>query len=632
MLSLVLLVLIFRHQQIIEQTEKRAHVPEAEVQKVRREFLDDLTLRYKTRYQHKLDGRFEISLVVSDDLESTPSQQFDEEFTADAHTGVAAQYIIERFEKRGRLLIVGSPGAGKTVLLLKLALHLAEKAQKDATQPLPIIFNLVSWSSNYEKFDDWLKAVLTQGYGLSRDFAASLLREGQIVFLLDGLDEVARNEEAKYAAEVRAQCLKALNKSLYDGMINAVICCRREEFLAMYNLTAIKVPVAAKVAVQDLTAAQIERALIRASRSEKDRFAALNLLEALGQDSKDIYLQVLTTPFYFTLALQVFDYPEPPKIAAEDKQILETNLIKGFIEKKVEVTENAENFRTAETFKWLGWLAVFLETRTRVSFELADLQPNALKRPWCYGLVNGLGVGLFGMVILSLIVNLPMGLFFGLIAGFTRGGEIVTEDIAKWTWSPILRWQGWKLILRGMTWKIFFFFIPYCAWVALVGLLRHRPDFDAFIWVSAGFFSTLTYGIVGGVEDVCRKISSFVRLNEPYQRLRGGILFNVLQTGGFVGFVTLAAFVVGSVDGKIDWFYLATAIGCGLLLGFSYTALFKHCLLRICLWLEDSTPFRYVSFLRYATELRILEEEGGQWRFRHQNFQDYLRNAPNNRN
>jgi hypothetical protein len=311
-LSLITLVLIFRQEHAVEDAPKTVNVPEAEIVKAKRDFLQDLTARYQTRYLHKLDGRYEISLIVSEDLEGADEQEFDEEFSEDPHTGSAAQYIIELFEKRGRLLIIGSPGAGKTVLLLKLALHLIAKAQSDANQPLPVIFNLASWSPEYARFDDWLKAVLLQGYGLSADFAATMLREGRIVFLLDGLDELARNEEPDVAAGIRQECLTALNLSLSDGATNAVICCRREEFLAMRNLTGAEGPVAAKVAVQDLTLGQIDRALIRARSSEKDRFAALHLLEALGQDPNGVYRQVLTTPFYFTLALHVFDYSEPP--------------------------------------------------------------------------------------------------------------------------------------------------------------------------------------------------------------------------------------------------------------------------------------------------------------------------------
>ncbi|HEX8354932.1 MAG TPA: hypothetical protein VF611_18640, partial [Pyrinomonadaceae bacterium] len=60
------------------------------------------------------------------------------------------------------------------------------------------------------------------------------------------------------------------------------------------------------------------------------------------------------------------------------------------------------------------------------------------------------------------------------------------------------------------------------------------------------------------------------------------------------------------------------------LLGLFRTPMFKHWMLRICLTLEGSMPLRYADFLSYATELRILEKDGGQWRFRHQILQDYF--------
>jgi MFS family permease len=619
-LSLISLVLVFRHEHAVEETPKTVNVSEAEILKATRDFLQDLMARYQTRYQHKLDGRFEISLLVSEDLEGTDEQQFDEEFSADPQTGSAAQYIIELFEKRGRLLIVGSPGVGKTVLLLKLALHLIAKAQSDTNQPLPVIFNLASWSPEYERFDDWLKAVLTQGYGLSPDFAAATLREGRIVFLLDGLDELARNEEPDVAAEVRKECLTALNLSLYDGTKNAVICCRREEFIAMRNLTGAEGPVAAKVAVQDLTIGQIERALIRASRSEKDRFAALHLLEALGQDRNGAYRQVLTTPFYFTLALHVFDYSEPPQIAAPDKQTLERNLMKGFIEKKIQVTENKEHFSVAQVFKWLAWLARFLDVRQQVVFELADLQRKTLKRPWWDNVAHGVIIALLLGVPLGIGFGMPFGLIFGFIMGliFPWQGSIQTEDIARWSFSPLLRLKAWRRILL-LSGTLGFSGIGAWGLIVLVNFMIRGRVLDSLRVVPT---LVLAYAFLYGLFSVCRQISSFAKLSKPYQRLRAGILFNVLHLGGSLSIFSLAVVLLGWL--QINWFFPIVIFIIGSLLGFSFTALWRHCVLRFCLTLEGSMPFKYVSFLRYATELRILEEEGGQWRFRHQNFQDYF--------
>ncbi len=618
-LSLITLVLLFR-QETVEETPKTVNVPEAEVLKANRDFLQDLMARYQSRYQHKLDGRFEISLVVSEDLEGTDEQEFDEEFSADPQAGSAAQYIIELFEKQGRLLIVGSPGAGKTVLLLKLALHLIAKAQSDANQPLPVIFNLASWSPEYERFDDWLKAVLTQGYGLSADFAATMLREGRIVFLLDGLDELARNEDADVAADIRQECLAALNLSLSDGATNAVICCRREEFIAMRNLTGAEGPVAAKVAVQDLTIGQIERALIRARSSGKDRFAALHLLEALGQDPNGVYRRVLTTPFYFTLALHVFDYSEPPQIPAPDEQTLKHNLMKGFLDKKVQVTENKQHYSVAQISQWLAWLARFLDARQQVVFELADLQRKALKRPWWNNVAHGVSMGLLFSVVLGAL-SVPFGLIFGFILGLLLPtiGDIETEDVAKWSFSPLLSREAWKTILL-LTGLIGLSGVTVLGLLTLVDYVLHGKKFDISTIVLLGLVGA--YGFLYSLFSVCRQISSFAKLSKPYQRLRAGILFNVLQVGGSLSAFSVGVVLLGWL--QASWLFPLMMFIFGSLFGFSFTALWKHFVLRFCLTLEGSMPFKYVSFLRYATALRVLEEEGGQWRFRHQNFQDYF--------
>ena len=623
--SLICVALIFRLERAAEATPKAVVVPEAEILKAKLAFLQDLMTRYQTRYLHKLDGRFEISLVVGEDLEGAAEQQFDEEFNLDAQTGSAVQYIIELFEKRGRLLIIGSPGAGKTVLLLKLALHLIARAHEDANRPLPVIFNLASWSPEYARFDDWLKAVLTQGYGLSADFAATLLREGQIDILLDGLDELARNEEDEVAAEIRHQCLTALNLSLHDGATNAVICCRREEFLAMRNLTGAEGPVAAKVAVQDLTIGQIERALIRASRSEKDRFAALHLLEALGEDDNGAFRRVLTTPFYFTLALHVFDYSEPPQIDAPDDETLEGNLMEGFVEKKVQVTENKENFTVAQVFRWLGWLARFLEARQLVVFELANLQPKTLKRPWWGNLANGISVALLFALVLGLKLGVMLYSSLGLIAGvFIWRANIETEDVPKWSLSPLLTWTGWLEVLV-LTVLLTICGIGAFTVIEFANSVSQGRDYDLSI-VFYGFVWGVSYGFFYGLAATCRRISWYAKLSHPYQRLRAGILFNVLQMGG-----SLAAFSIGIMLigwSNADWRLPAWMFIGGSLLGFLFTPLYRHCVLRLCLALEGAMPFKYVSFLRYATRLRILEEEGGQWRFRHQNFQDYFAARP----
>jgi len=46
----------------------------------------------------------------------------------------------------GALLVLGAPGAGKTTLLLELTRDLITRAEEDKSHPIPVVFNLSSWS------------------------------------------------------------------------------------------------------------------------------------------------------------------------------------------------------------------------------------------------------------------------------------------------------------------------------------------------------------------------------------------------------------------------------------------------------------------------------------------------------
>jgi predicted NACHT family NTPase len=44
------------------------------------------------------------------------------------------------------LLILGEPGSGKTMLLLGLAREMINRAEQSLEHPIPVVFNLSSWS------------------------------------------------------------------------------------------------------------------------------------------------------------------------------------------------------------------------------------------------------------------------------------------------------------------------------------------------------------------------------------------------------------------------------------------------------------------------------------------------------
>ena len=102
--------------------------------------------------------------------------------------------IVNVFDQAGRrLLLVGEPGSGKTVLLYKIAEHLEQEHLKDPSRPLPVVLNLSAWEQG-ATVESWMIHQLCDrlsGLGFPDPvLALDLIRSGLFAVLLDGLDEV----------------------------------------------------------------------------------------------------------------------------------------------------------------------------------------------------------------------------------------------------------------------------------------------------------------------------------------------------------------------------------------------------------------------------------------------------------
>lgn len=92
-----------------------------------------------------------------------------------------------------RVLLLGSPGAGKTTTLLHYALLAAVQRKQDPTSPLPIMNLITTWDGTSE-MSLWLQNSYDAPTNVS-----GLLARGEALLLLDGLDELgsSRVEEIK---------------------------------------------------------------------------------------------------------------------------------------------------------------------------------------------------------------------------------------------------------------------------------------------------------------------------------------------------------------------------------------------------------------------------------------------------
>ncbi|PJJ05549.1 NACHT domain-containing protein [Streptomyces sp. 2333.5] len=122
----------------------------------------------------------------------------------------------------GRLLVLGEPGAGKTMLLVRLLLGLIERRAPG----LPVIFPLASWDPSDQDLVDWLADRLTTDHpalavpapgqdqgapAVSR--ARALLDRRLILPLLDGFDELPRHLRAAALDASTRPCRPATRSS-----------------------------------------------------------------------------------------------------------------------------------------------------------------------------------------------------------------------------------------------------------------------------------------------------------------------------------------------------------------------------------------------------------------------------------
>ena len=119
----------------------------------------------------------------------------------------------------GRLVVLGEPGSGKTMLMVRLVLDLL--AGRSPGGPVPFLVSLASWNPEQQDLREWLAGQLAVGRpalsgaacGADGSVAEALLDAGLVVPLLDGLDEIPE--------PVRGQAIARINDALGAGQVTS---------------------------------------------------------------------------------------------------------------------------------------------------------------------------------------------------------------------------------------------------------------------------------------------------------------------------------------------------------------------------------------------------------------------------
>ncbi|KMS70392.1 hypothetical protein ACM01_31685 [Streptomyces viridochromogenes] len=120
----------------------------------------------------------------------------------------------------GRLVAIGEPGSGKSVLAILLTLGLL--GTREAGGPVPVLLTASSWDPVRQPLDDWIITTLAEPHYSGRpEIPRALLTHGLLVPVLDGLDEIPES--------ARRSAIRGINAAI-GAERPVVVTCRAAEY------------------------------------------------------------------------------------------------------------------------------------------------------------------------------------------------------------------------------------------------------------------------------------------------------------------------------------------------------------------------------------------------------------------
>lgn len=307
------------------------------------------------------------------------------------------------------LLILGEPGAGKTITLLALAREFIERAERDPSAPVPVVLNLSSWTGS-RSFHDWLVGELAKGYFVGQAFSRRWLAEHRLLLLLDGLDEVGEDR--------RAGCVQALHAFVEEhGVAGLVVCCRSREYAEL----PVRLRLGAAVRVLPLEPAQVDAYLDAAGPALaglRDALAANEELSRLAESP--LMLSIMTLAFR-GLAADALGFDE-----RATREELREEIFGRFVDRMFTLRERPDDgFSRGRVEAGLRWLASGMMARGSM-FAVELLQPEWLtsRQLLPYAIASRVG----GATVVTLAIGAVA--YLGCLALVLAGGATASQRAA----------------------------------------------------------------------------------------------------------------------------------------------------------------------------------------------------------
>jgi hypothetical protein len=312
-----------------------------------------------------------------------------------------------------KTLILGDRGSGKTITLALIAEFLLKKATPTNDAPIPILLNLSRWSEERKPIEEWVAEEIYDLYHVLTSNILELIKQRQVVLLLDSLDEVK--------PPYRASCIDAINtffkQSAYENVF-IIISCRNE----VYDGLGRPLLIDRTLQLQPLTYQQIEQYITLMCKNPKP----LLVLVENNQKLRDI----IRSPLMLEILVNI--YEESQDISnintTGNSEAIETYLFDKYVEKALARHRQQLLYEENDIKNWIQWMAGRLYDEGKSRFILDRLQPSWITDVntrhlyhFLSTLIIYLMIGIPTCISMAHLLAPSIGLDMGYLVGCTYG-------------------------------------------------------------------------------------------------------------------------------------------------------------------------------------------------------------------
>ncbi len=527
---------------------------------------------------------------------------------------IGAFYRSLRF---GRLVVLGEPGAGKTVLAIQLVLDLASQSPLQ----VPLRLSLAEFSAN-DLLDDWVTDELVRGFRLGRDLAAALVRDGRILPVLDGLDEMDGT-----TPERALKVVETLNSPTARPF---VLTCRTDRYEQLGDAVVEDSTV---VLTQPLDADQVIDWLTHrfCDSSQADGLQRRwgPVVNQLRRRPNGSLAKALSSPLGLYLAVTTYRDPSttPKTLCTLKADKIFDHLLSRFVEA---VTNGHGRFSADAVTGWLRALAVRLDRAGRTGASSVDLH---LDRLWFGNVRSAALFRLTSTGVSACLVVIPLLLDFCLIAavkGVSADLQPHLEAVAMFAAIMIavafFRSGRRQALHRHFDTAAF-----------NTGYLKRSVPLSLVIGGLFGSLDGLSAGVIWAFGAMAMFLlgggfaSSGHAATSPAQTVRSGLIYDVTVVVGF-GLLASVGKILSGLLSEGDSLLRVSHNGIALfLVGMSVGLLVRASSpwprYLLFVWRASrsgATPRNLAAFLDWAVDAGLMRMAGSAVQFRHGEFQEWL--------